>query len=142
MYRNDYKEKRNRRVLAIFFVIYLGFFYKCNAQMTSGTAMKFSCGKSDTIYIKIASDSLYNDCRLMVSCTKHKHLDWVSITFGFIDGSILEVFAGDNWVIRDISKLKEVKFDFISFDDIISSTACVNIRTKDYFVKYFNQVQN
>lgn len=110
-------------------------------QIVSTTPMKFSCGKSDTIYIYVASDTLYNNVQLYVSCTKHQHKSWKSITIGFVDGDMLEVDAGGCYSITDTEKLRNTKFDYISFDEMFSSLACINIRSKDYFLQFFNNVQ-
>jgi len=120
-------------------ILLLAIAIQINAQ---STPMKFSCGKNDTIYIQIESDSTYSTSKLNVSCSKHKHSDWTSITFGFTDGSLVEVSSAFGYQIKDTEKFKSVMFDFISFDDIISSTACINIKTKDYFIKHFNSVKN
>lgn len=120
-------------------ILFLAIAIQINAQ---STPMKFSCGKVDTIYIQIESDSTYSTNKLKVSCSKHKHSDWTSITFGFTDGSLVEVSSASGYQIKAADKFKTVMFDFISFDDIISSTACINIKTKDYFIKHFNSVKN
>jgi len=120
-------------------ILLLAIAIQINAQSTS---MRFSCGKTDTIYIQIEPDSTYSTSKLNVSCSKHKHSDWTSITFGFTDGSLVEVSSASGYQIKDTEKFKTVMFDFISFDDIISSTACINIKTKDYFIKHFNSVKN
>jgi len=120
-------------------ILLLAIAIQINAQ---SAPMRFSCGKTDTIYIQIESDSTYSTSKLNVSCSKHKHSDWTSITFGFTDGSLLEVSSASGYQIKDTEKFKTIMFDFISFDDIISSTACINIKTKDYFIKHFNSVKN
>lgn len=122
-------------------LLFLAIAIQITAQIKS-EPMKFSCGKADTIYIQIESDETYSNNKLNVSCSKHKHSDWTSITFGFTDSTLVEVFSASNYTIKDIDKFKSVSFDFISFDEILSSTACVKVRTKDYFIKHFNSVKN
>jgi len=138
-YNNTYKEKRSRAILALFFILFFVIVYNCSGQNVASKPMKFSCGTKDTIYIYIASDSLYLNPRLYVQCSKHQHKTWTGITIGFEDGDMLEIPADKCYSIVDISKLKTTKFDYISFDEQFSSVACVSIKTKDYFIKYFNQ---
>ena len=51
----------------------------------------------------------------------------------------MEEFQDFGWVIDNPKLLKNVEFDYVSFDETYFSTACINIRTKDYFIKYFNK---
>jgi hypothetical protein len=103
--------------------------------------MKFGCMAKDTIYISITQDTIKGVYRLETSCTKHKHSEWKSITFGFVNGDMTEVFSEGGWVIMNPKLLREVEFDYVSFDEQFFSTACVNIRTKDYFTNYFREVE-
>lgn len=130
------KEKSKIRLAVILSVLYLLCAYKCSAQM------KFSCGKTDTIYVNIASDRLFSNCRLLVSCSGHNHSEWQSITIGFIDGDALEVYRDGGYLILNTEKLSTTKFDYISFDEKDKSRACVNIKTKDFFIKYLSSVKN
>jgi len=137
MKQPDYREKSNRGLVAIIAIIFLLIAYTCSSQ----TPMKFSCGKFDTIYVSITQDTIMGVYRLETSCTKHKHSEWKSITFGFVNGDMTEVFSEGGWVIMNPKLLREVEFDYVSFDEQFFSTACINIRTKDYFTKYFSQVE-
>lgn len=130
------KERKLRRCALLFSLAFLFVCYQCTGQ-TSSYPMKFSCGRIDTIYIYVNTDSL-NHSQLFVQCSKHTHKTWTGITIGFVDGDMLQVYSKDCYAINDIDKLKYAKFDYISFDEILSSTACVNIKTKDYFIKFFN----
>lgn len=141
MKQPDYKEKSNRGFVALFCILFLLICYTCSSQNGYPTAMKFSCGTKDTIYISVAHDTITDIHHLTVSCTNHKHTEWRSITFGFVDGDMLEVYQESGWVIDNPKLLSEVEFDFISFDESFFSTACINVRTKDYFTKYFQMVQ-
>ena len=127
------KEKNKIRLAVILSVLYLLCAYKCSAQM------KFSCGKYDTIFVNI---SCKKDCRLQVWCSGHIHSEWKSITIGFIDGDELVVSSKDNYLIPDTSKLASTKFDYIAFDEETKSKACVQIKTKDFFIKYLSSVKN
>ena len=141
MKQSDYKERSNRKALALFFILFfLIVAATCHAQNRAyPTPMKYSCGKLDTIYISIAHDSISDTHHLTVSCTKHNHTEWKSITFGFVDGDMLEVYQDFGWEISNPKLLEKVEFDYVSFDETYFSTACINIRTKDYFIKYFNK---
>ena len=143
MKQSDYKEKSNQGAVALFFILFfLIVVATCHSQNRDyPTPMKFSCGKFDTIYVSITHDTLIDTHHLTVSCTKHNHTEWKSITFGFVDGTMLEVFQDGGWTITDPKLLSAVEFDFISFDEAYFSSACINIRTKDYFTKYFSMVQ-
>lgn len=137
--KSKYDTNSNRGMLAIILLWLLIFTAsKCCAQQTP---MKFSCGKFDTIYVAISHDTIYDVHNLTVSCTKHNHTEWKSITFGFVDGTMLEVFQDGGWVITDPKLLGSVEFDYISFDEAYFSSACIQVRTKDYFIKYFSMVQ-
>lgn len=128
-------------MIAIFCVIFLFICFKCASQSRDyPQKMKFSCGAKDTIYVSIAHDSIADIHYLTVSCTKHNHTEWKSITFGFVDGDMLEVYQDFGWIIDNPKLLSSVEFDFVSFDETYFSTACINIRTKDYFTKYFSMV--
>ena len=140
MKQSDYAEKSNRRMIAIFCVLFLFICFKCSGQSRDyPTPMKFSCGKFDTIYVSIAHDSVTDIHHLTVSCTKHNHTEWKSITFGFVDGDMLEVFQDGGWIVTEPKLLGGVEFDYISFDEAYFSSACITIRTQDYFTKYFNK---
>ena len=131
-------EFRNRRIALIICLLFLIVVYKCSGQVSSTVPMKFSCGKNDTVYIYIASNSDHSDAKLIVQCSKHQHKNWTGITIGFVDGELLELKSADCYSISNIDKLKSVKFDYLSFDEFLLSTACINIKTKDYFIKFFN----
>jgi hypothetical protein len=140
MKKSDYEEKSNQRAFALFCVLFLLLLAAtCRSQSRDyPTPMKFSCGLKDTIYISIAEDE-FSGNYLTVSCTKHNHTEWKSITLGFVDGDILEFFPDNGWWVADVDKLSSVEFDYISFDEQYFSTACMEIKTKDYFIKYFNK---
>lgn len=134
MINQNYKEESNRKALALLCaLILLLFAATCSSQVAP---MKFSCEKFDTLYVGIETDMI-GDSRLIFSCSKHIHSDIVSITIGFVDGDILQVFAIDDWLILDTKKLEETQFDLISFDYQETSKACINIATKDYFKTHF-----
>lgn len=137
MYTVTPKERKMRRYMLMFSILFLFFAFKCSSQIVSLNPMRFSCGKSDTVFIYISTDSL-NQSQLFVQCSRHQHKTWVGITIGFVDGDILELKAYDCYNIKDISKLSSIKFDYISFDEFLSSTACINVKTKDYFIRFFN----
>jgi len=141
MKKPDYIEKSNQGLVAILFILFfLVVASTCRSQSRDyPNPMRFSCGKLDTIYVNIESDSTYSSYHLTVSCTKHKHLEWKSITLGFENDEILEVFQADGWAISNVELLKTVPFDFISFDEQFFSTACISIRTKDYFIKHLSK---
>lgn len=144
MKQSDYKERSNQRAVALFFVLFLLIVAAtCHAQSDRDypRPMRFSCGEADTIYVSIAYEEAFSVYHLTVSCTSHEHLEWNSITIGFVDGTALEVFREFGWLITDEKLLFENEFDFVSFDETNSSTACINIRTKDYFIKYYSQVE-
>lgn len=142
MKQSDYIERSNRRMIAIFCVLFLLMCFTCASQGRDyPSPMRFSCGKFDTIYVSIAHDSITDIHHLTVSCTKHKHTEWKSITFGFVDGDMLEVYQDFGWEISNPKLLETVEFDYVSFDETYFSTACINIRTKDYFTKYFSMVK-
>lgn len=142
MKHSDYGDKSNRGMIAIFCVLFLLICFTCSSQSSRDypNPMRFSCGKLDTIYVSIARDTIMDVHYLTVSCTKHNHTEWKSITFGFVDGTMLEVFQDNGWLITDPKLLGSVEFDYISFDETYTSTACINIKTQDYFTKYFLQV--
>lgn len=130
----NYKEESDRKAVALLCVIILLIFVStCSSQVTP---MKFSCDKPDTLYVGIKTDAV-GDSYITFSCSKHTHSDIVSITIGFVDGEILEVFAIDDWLILNTKKLQETQFDFLSFDYPETSKACINIVTKDYFKTHF-----
>jgi len=133
----SHTEFRNRRIALIISVLFLLVVYKCSGQLASKTPMKFSCGKSDTVYIYITSNSDYSDAKLVVQCTRHQHKNWTGITIGFVDGELMELKSANCYSISNINKLKSVKFDYLSFDEFLLSTACISIKTKDYFIKFF-----
>lgn len=126
-------EKRNQKIAAIIAALFLVICFTCASQVAP---MKFSCEKFDTLYVGIETDMI-GDSRLIFSCSKHIHSDIVSITIGFVDGDILQVFAIDDWLILNTKKLEETQFDLISFDYQETSKACINIATKDYFKTHF-----
>ena len=132
MYRNDYKEKSNRRAAAILIILFFMFAYKCTAQLAP---MKFSCGAFDTLYVSIA-DSV--NPRITLKCSKHTHSDILSITIGFASGKTTEVFYAYDYQIRDVEILKTNEIEYILFNEQFVSSACLNVKTKDYFIKYFN----
>lgn len=144
MKQSDHKEKINQRITAGLFVLFLLIVAAtCSAQSRDyPQPMRFSCGKFDTIYVSIKHDTLTDIHHLTVSCTKHNHTEWRSITFGFVDGDMLEVYHETGWIIDNPILLKSVEFDYVSFDESFLSTACINIRTQDYFIKYFQLVKN
>lgn len=111
--------------------------FSLNAQLPP---MKFSCGKGDTIKVSAYVDK---DCvsRLFVKCTSinHHHDCMVGVTIGFVDGTFLELLSINNYEIKDFHKLSEMEFDYFSFDELLSSKACIKIKTKDYFIRFFNQ---
>jgi len=138
----NYINFSNRGAVALIVILLTILTYKCSSQSRDyPNPMRFSCGKFDTIYISISHDTLSDTHHLVVSCSKHKHTEWKSITFGFVDGDMMEVFQDFGWVIDNPKLLKNVEFDYVSFDETYFSTACINIRTKDYFIKYFDMVQ-
>lgn len=121
--------------MLVFSISFLFIAFKCSGQVSSGP-MKYSCGKQDTIYIYVATDSL-NKSQLYVQCSKHQHKDWTGITIGFVDGTMMELRSKDCYIIKDVNKLSSVKFDYISFDEIFSSAACISIKSKEYFIRFF-----
>jgi len=138
----DYTKRSNIGMTAIFAIIFFLIAYTCSSQSDRDypQPMKFSCGDKDTIYVSIEFEPAFDVYHLTVSCTSHEHLEWNSITIGFIDGTSLEVFREYGWLITEEALLFNVDFDYVSFDEQFSSTACINIRTKDYFKKYYSQV--
>jgi len=94
--------------------------------------MKFSCGKTDTVYISV------NNSNLIVNFSGEHH-NWKSITIGFVDGDQLVIPSDNCYFIPNKTKLMTTKFDYISFDDKSASLACINIKTKDYFIKELNK---
>ena len=130
------KEKRLRRYMLLFSITFLFIAFQCSGQVSS-SPMKFSCGKLDTIYIYVHLDSL-NNSELYVQCSKHQHKTWIGITIGFVDGSMMELKSKDCYSIKNANKLYSTQFDYISFDELLSSTACINIKSKDYFIRFFN----
>ena len=109
---------------------------KLSAQLPP---MKFSCSGGDTIKVSVYVDK---DCisRLSVKCTSltHHHDCMVGVTIGFVDGTFLEILSVNNYEIKDFHKLSEMQFDYFSFDELLSSKACLKIKTKDYFIRFFN----
>lgn len=103
--------------------------------------MKFNCGKKDTVYIGIKIDSLSTIPMLNVRCTGHEHLEWKSITIGFENGEQLVVARNNSFFIFDEYWLRTTPFTYVLFDREEGSLGCLNIRTKDYFIKFFNLVQ-
>jgi hypothetical protein len=142
MYKNDYIERSNRRMAAIIAILFLLIAYTCSSQSNRDypNKMKFSCGETDTLYVSIEFEPAFDVYHLIFSCTSHEHLEIKSITIGFEDGTALEVFRDYGWLITDEKLLFNTEFDYLSFDTEFSSSACINIRTKDYFTKYYSQV--
>ena len=103
--------------------------------------MKFSCGKKDTVYVGIEIDSLSTIPKLTVKCTKHNHKEWKSITIGFENGEQLVVARNNSFFIFDEYWIRTTPFNYILFDKERGSLGCMNIRTKDYFINFFNSVQ-
>jgi len=143
MKQSDYKERSNQKALALFFILFfLAVVATCSAQNRDyPQKMKFSCEKTDTVYVSIDYEEAFDVYHLTVSCTKHNHSEWKSITIGFVDGTALEVFQDYGWLITDENLLFNTEFDFLSFDEENSSAACINIKTQDYFTKYYLQVE-
>lgn len=50
---------------------------------------------------------------------------------------MIELKEKDCYVISNIETFKNLRFDYISFDEIFKSKACIGIRTKDYFQQFF-----
>lgn len=104
--------------------------------------MKFNCGKTDTVYVGIEIDSLSQIPKLNVRCTGHEHLEWKSLTIGFENGDELVVARNNSFFIFDEAWIRTTPFNYILFDKEEGSLGCLNIKTKDYFIKFFNSVQN
>lgn len=136
MKKSDYVEKSNQRAAAILCVlILLAMVATCHSQVIP---MKFACGLKDTIYVGVTDDK-FEGTYLTVSCSKHNHTEWKSITLGFIDGTFLDVYSDNEWWVLDKDKLASMPFDYISFNEEIMYVSCEKIKTKDYFIKYFNK---
>lgn len=136
MRKSDYQEKSNQRAFAIFCVlILLVMAITCRSQTKP---MKYSCGKFDTLYVGI-EDSI--NPHLTVKCSRHTHTQMTSVTIGFTNGNMVTYYADEGYRISDLELLRTTEFDYISFDEKYFSTACTEIRTKDYFIKCLNIVE-
>ena len=104
-------------------------------------SMKFSCGIKDTLYIGITQEDDITELTLVCSAG-HKHPEWKSITIGFENGEELVIYNNGRYLILEDYLLRHEPFSYILFNKNKSSTGCLNIKTKDYFIKYFQSVKN
>jgi len=103
--------------------------------------MKFSCGKTDTLYVGIESDEDRSNSHLTFKCSAHEHKEITGIVIGLEDGTYIETFREDDFDISDNHKLKYIPLSYLLFETQVRTTACLRIKTKTYFIEHFYQVK-
>lgn len=107
--------------------------------------MKFNMAQ-DTIFVNIYADSLTSgyDVKLFVHFPAFKSIQGYSLAIGFPDGSyetFSQVIGNDHYAefpvgSEAMKKLRNIRFDVISFETKGLSEPCVNIKTKDFFTNF------
>ena len=160
--KNEMKNEMNRRWVAAFLsVLFLLAAYKCSSQtvryktdtsvvIAAASAMKFSHGKHDTIYVSMYADSSAAGYKVImaVSYPDYYETDGSNIYIGLQYGGN-EFFVPtrtdyctntSEFVLTpaQIEFLKSSPFTLISFNDIYEEGYCLTIKTKRYFLRFLN----
>lgn len=161
------KEKNKQRLFALVCVLILVVAAKCSAQLNRvnryynnpsittlypSHPMKFNTGSNDTLYVSITADSLGGkyDYRLFAYFPESKPIKGYWIEIGFTNGTVSTfepVFVSNRhnfaeFIIdsEDLIKLRMYRFDYISFNTKRIMEPCTAIKTKDYFVRFFQML--
>lgn len=111
--------------------------------------MKFNMDQ-DTVLVGIYADSLETgyDIKMYVHFPDVRKIGGYWVNIGFPDGTFLNIQPVINnehyaeFAINAVSleKLKNNRFDYLSFDTNGLSEPCTRIRTKDFFINFFNKL--
>lgn len=157
-------EKNKQRLAAGIILIFFLLAYKCSSQidrvhryskipsivtLLPSKPMKFNDGNQDTIYVSITADSIGigdYDCKIFLFMPKYRDVSEYTLQIGFEDRTDLllmpsTVIKKYNFAEFDLSpneytKLCSTKFDMVSFNRDTILEPCVNIKTKDFFIKF------
>jgi len=160
-------EKAKKRLFLLFSILFLLIAHKCAGQISRvnrmldslnvwtiypNVPMKFNPGNDgDTIYVSIVADSIESysyEYKLLVAFPVNKSIKGYWVEIGFKNGevgSFYQLHRNNNFAefvitSENLHRLESYKFDYISFNTRYVIEPCTMVKTKDYFMKFLQQL--